>query len=356
MNVHTQRWVNYFLERGCEVKVVSYRIGEIPGAEVYVHSIPPRGFHRLPIFKQAYTASDYGKVRAILKWADIVHVHFIYRYRFNILFKGLPRLVISTWGKDIITDTTDPEPRSQAYWKKFVLKQATVITATTHFLAEATKAYSPQGKDIHVIPFGVDLNVFDPVIYPRESHEDSPHRIGFLKHLRTKYGPDTLIEATKLLLEKGYKVRTILAGEGDEEADLRKLAHDLGVGRVVDFVGRIPHEEVPAFLASLDVFAMPSRWESETFGVAAVEAEAMEIPVVATKVGGVPEAVKDGDSGILVEPNNPIALAKAISKVLNDPSLAQSMGKAGREYVKANYDWQNNAGRMEEIYKTLLTS
>lgn len=353
-NVHTQRWVGYFIERGCECKVISYRLGNIPGASVYVHSIPPEGINRLPIFKQFHTLSDYRNVRNILRWADIVHVHFIYRYRFNLVYRKLPRLVVSTWGKDIIRDTSEPEPASEAYWKRYVLRQASVITATSHFLAERTKEYAPDEKQIHVIPFGVDLSIFNPELYPRRIDDEKPYRIGFLKHLRTKYGPDTLIEATRILRDKGYPVRTIIAGEGEEEDRFRKLARDNGVAGIVDFVGRIPHEEVPAFLASLDVFCMPSRWESETFGVAAVEAEAMEIPVVATSVGGVPEAVKDKVTGILIKPDDPVVLAKALAKLLNDPQKRLLMGKAGREYVKQNYDWFENAGRMEDIYKSLL--
>jgi glycosyltransferase involved in cell wall biosynthesis len=126
------------------------------------------------------------------------------------------------------------------------------------------------------------------------------------------------------------------------------------VHRIVDFVGRIPHEEVPAFMASLDIFCMPSRWESETFGVAAVEAEAMKVPVVATTVGGVPEAVRDGVTGILVPPNDPLALADAICSLLGNPDKRAKMGEAGREFVRKNYDWMENAGRMKRIYEKLL--
>ncbi|MFH1675818.1 MAG: glycosyltransferase, partial [bacterium] len=189
-NVHTHRWVDYFRSRGCEIKVISYRPYEIPGVEVYVHSVPPAGIDRLPIFKQFHTLRDYSRVRKMLNWADIVHVHFIYRFRFNLVYRGLPRLVVSTWGKDIVRDSIEPEPGSEIYWKKFVLKQATVITATTEFLSKETKKYSPPGKEITVIPFGVDSEKFDRDKYPKRAGEE-PFRIGFLKHLRTKYGPDT---------------------------------------------------------------------------------------------------------------------------------------------------------------------
>ena len=356
-NVHTHKWVGYFRDRGCDVKVISYRPFDIPSVEVYVHSLPPVGIKSIPPIRQFHYASDYARVRKMLEWADIAHVHFIYRFRFNLLFKGLPRLVVSTWGKDIIRDTGDPEPKSEIRWKKFVLAQATVITATTHFLAEQTKKYSPVNKKIHVIPFGVDLDIFDPAKYPKTSDIDRPDKvfkIGFLKHLRKKYGPDTLIEATRILRDRGYNVRTILAGVGEDEDELRKFAREKGVHRIVDFVGRIPHEEVPAFLAGLDVFCMPSRYESETFGVAAVEAQAMEIPVVSTIVGGVPEAVDNGVTGILVPPNDTVKVADAVKSLLENHEMRLEMGKAGRKFVRNKYDWQENASRMERIYLDLL--
>jgi len=308
----------------------------------------------IPGLKQIHTLSDYMKVKSILAWADIVHVHFIYRFRFNYVFRGLERLVVSTWGKDIIRDTDEPEPKSEAYWKSFVLRQATILTATTHFLADATREYSPPGKEITVIPFGVDLDVFDPAKYPARAPDAQPQRIGFLKHLRTKYGPDTLIEAARVIRDRDFNIRVLLAGVGEDEDELRKLARDRGVHRIVDFVGRIPHEEVPAFMASLDVFCMPSRWESETFGVAAVEAEAMKVPVVATTVGGVPEAVQDGVTGILVPPDDPLAVSDSICTLLKNPEKRKSMGKAGRKFVGENFDWKENAGRMRDIYERLI--
>ena len=126
--------------------------------------------------------------------------------------------------------------------------------------------------------------------------------------------------------------------------------------RIVDFVGRIPHEEVPAFLAGLDIFCMPSRYESETFGVAAVESQAMEIPVVATTVGGVPEAVDNGVTGLLVPPNDTVKVADAIESLLEDPVKRAEMGAAGRRFVSNKYDWFENASRMERIYLDLLKS
>lgn len=351
-NVHTHKWVEYFLDRGCEIRIISYREWSIPGVEVYVHSIPPRGLMAIPPFRQVYTASDYARVRSILRWADIVNVQFIYRFRFNIVYKGLPRLVVSAWGSDILGVFGKEEAKEEAYWKSYVLKEATELVALSNYLADAMKRYIPTEKVIHIIPFSVDMEKFDPSKYPVKHESDKVFRIGFVKGLRKIYGPDTLIETTRVLRDRGYNIRTLLAGDGEDAEDLRSLAREKGVHRIVDFLGRIPNDEVPAFLAGLDVSCMPSR--SESLGVAAIESEAMEIPVVASNVGGIPEAVQDGVTGILVPPNDPVALADGIAALLDDPGKRHAMGKAGREYVMDRFDWLNNAGKLADLFESLL--
>ena len=87
---------------------------------------------------------------------------------------------------------------------------------------------------------------------------------------------------------------------------------------------------------------------------AKMEAEAMEIPVVATTVGGIPEAVDDGVTGMLVPPNDTVALADAVCSLLDDQGRRRSMGKAGRQFVRERYDWLENAGRMERLYRSLI--
>jgi glycosyltransferase involved in cell wall biosynthesis len=104
----------------------------------------------------------------------------------------------------------------------------------------------------------------------------------------------------------------------------------------------------------MNIFVMPSVYESETFGIAAIEAQAMGVPVIATKVGGIPEAVKDGITGILVPPRDPKSIAEAILKLISDKSLMESMSCEGPRFVAENFDWQKNAGRVEELYESLL--
>lgn len=351
-NVHTHKWVKYFLDRGCEIKVISYREWEIPGVEVYVHSVPPTGVSSIPPFRQMYYASDYSRVRSILHWADIVNVQFIYRFRFNMVYKGLPRLVVSTWGSDILGVYGEEETKDEARWKSFILDQATELVALSKYLADAMRKYLSTERKIHIIPFSVDLEKFDPSKYPKKTDTEEVFRIGFVKGLKKIYGPDVLIEATRVLRDRGYNIRTILAGDGEDSEELRSLARNRGVHRIVDFPGYIPNDEVPSFLASLDVSCMPSR--SESLGVAALESQAMEVPVVASNVGGVPEAVLDGLTGTLVTPGDPISLADGIASLLDDPVKRRQMGEAGRRLVRERFDWYTNAGKLADLFVSQL--
>jgi glycosyltransferase involved in cell wall biosynthesis len=120
----------------------------------------------------------------------------------------------------------------------------------------------------------------------------------------------------------------------------------LGIADRVTFRGHIAYGDLPRYYPGADVLVIPSF--SETFGMTLVEAMACEVPVVATRVGGIPEVVANGETGILVEPGDPSVLADAILRVLSDDSLKQSMGKEGRRRVLAHFSW-------EQVSKVLLS-
>lgn len=145
-----------------------------------------------------------------------------------------------------------------------------------------------------------------------------------------------------------------MAGSGELRSQLEALTQQLGLMRHISFAGAIEHRRIPEFLADVDIFVMPSIWEA--FGVAAVEAQAMGIPVVATNVGGIPKVVLDGETGILVEPRNSEQLAQAILTLIEDPALRRQMGERGRKHVLANYRWEDNAALMERLYHDFMHS
>jgi glycosyltransferase involved in cell wall biosynthesis len=112
-------------------------------------------------------------------------------------------------------------------------------------------------------------------------------------------------------------------------------------------VGKVPHDEIPAYMASADVFVLPSL--SEGFGIVALEAMAMGLPIVATKVGGLLEIIKDGENGFLVEPRNPVEIAEKCALLLTNDDLRTSISRNNREKAK-DYSWEKVIERLENVY------
>jgi glycosyltransferase involved in cell wall biosynthesis len=255
---------------------------------------------------------------------DIVHIHYIPNDIINLLwYWGMKNLFVSPWGSDIINDYS-AEVDGSSFYRRFLFRQARVITATSHFLADVTRHYTD--KEVHVVPFGVDGQMFRPSEW---ANATSTVTLGFVKSLKAKYGPEYLIRAMGLIAAKHPQTRLLMAGSGEMRSELETLTRQLGLTQNISFLGAVEHRQVPELLKDVDIFVMPSILEG--FGVAAVEAQAMEIPVVATKVGGIPEAVKDGITGILVEPRNPEQLATAIIELIENPEKEKGNGERGEK-------------------------
>lgn len=350
-NPHTRKWAGHFASLGCDVRIISYRPAEYDSIQVFVHGVENRS--NVPVIRQLQTLGDYGSTRYELNWPDIVHVHFIYRHRFNILYAGIKNLVVSTWGKDVIADEDTLEGGQYDYWRSFILNRAKLLTATSSFLADATRRFlADKSKEILVIPFGVDVGFFKR----REQRPENPDTlvISFIKHLKKKYGPDILIKAFAELNPADSKMKLVVAGEGEMDDELKDLANSIGVAEYVEFTGRLDMNGVRDLLERSDIFVQPSVYQSESFGVAAVEAQAMGVPVVASRVGGVPDVVADGEGGFLVEPGDINALASRIKELAGSPELRHRMSVAGRNHVLQKFDWRENAKMMEAVYQEVL--
>jgi glycosyltransferase involved in cell wall biosynthesis len=277
-----------------------------------------------------------GLVRALRP--DVVHVHALPTPAAAPLLRLVPRLVVSVWGSDVVQ-----RDRRKAQLYPWLLAHAAEVTATSQYLAGVTKTYLRAPRPVHVVPFGVDVATFHPV-----STSADPLLIGTLRHLEANYGIDVLVAALPLLMQRLPQLKVVIGGVGSLAASLQAQAQDLRVANRIDWRGRIPHQDVPAFLRSLGVFVMPSR--AESFGVAALEAQACGVPVVATNVGGLPEVVRDGETGLLVPPNDPRALAEGIQVLLSDPQRRSDMGRAGVTWVRERYLWQASVSEMLGVY------
>lgn len=163
-------------------------------------------------------------------------------------------------------------------------------------------------------------------------------------------GLDTALQAVPLILKRERRFRLVIVGEGELEAEIAALRDRLGLADAVVMTGS--RDDVPAVLASVDLLIVPS--ESETAGLTALEAGAAGLPVVATRVGGLPEAVRDGVTGVLVPPRDADALARAVVDVLSDEAAASAMGRAGRALVEREFSAAGLVDTMTGIYDRLL--
>lgn len=349
---HLRRWINYF-KRDFEVFVLSSRHCDhkecllfddiIPFRWRKIVLLPKIGFLLKSAFLYKYLHSNR---------IDLVHIHqlggFESRIGKSLIFLRFRPLVVSTWGRDVV-DLQDDRQRAL---RSYVLHKVDLVTATSNFLAKETRKLAPGIKRLEVVPFGVDLDVFDPWRFKRSGGSKKILRIGFFKHLEQKYGPDYLLRAFRIVLDRLNNVEIFLSGKGELREELESLAEDLGISHKVHFLGFL--ENVAEIMSSMDITVMPSVEDSETFGVAAVESQALEVPVVASRVGGVPEVVIDGKTGFLVPPRDEKALADAIIKILSDKDLRLNMGKLGRKTVAKKYNWVENARSMENLYEEML--
>jgi sugar transferase (PEP-CTERM/EpsH1 system associated) len=174
--------------------------------------------------------------------------------------------------------------------------------------------------------------------------------VGSLGRLHPQKGFSDLLTAFAQVRQRIPSVRLFVAGDGELRDDLEAQARSLGMAEAVTFAG--VRADVPEILAALDVFVLPSLWEGMPNAV--LEAMASGLPVVATAVGGTPEVVMDGVTGLLVPPQDPGALARAIERLLCDPGLRRTMGRAGRRRVEQHFDIRETVRQVEDLYETLL--
>jgi glycogen(starch) synthase len=174
-----------------------------------------------------------------------------------------------------------------------------------------------------------------------------------LGRLTEQKGFDIAVRALRAVVNRFPNVRLTIAGDGPERHNLEQLVSELGLEQVVDFIGWVAPEQVPALLNTATVVIMPSRWEG--LPLVALEAALMARPLVVTPVEGLPEVVIHQRTGLLVEKENSEALAEAIGFLLSRPEAAAAMGQAARRHVQAVFSFENCVNAYEAVYRRLAT-
>lgn len=205
------------------------------------------------------------------------------------------------------------------------------------------------GQRLRVIPLGTDPQRFRPGIDAGELRRRFDLPDGGVRWLLTvarleaHKGVDTVIQALPAIAARAPDVRYVVAGSGAERDTLEQLAHKTGVADRVRFLGEVTEHDLPALYNLASVYVGASRRAQrigvEGFGISLVEASACGLPVVAGNSGGIPDAVRDGETGFLVPPEDPAALTDAVGRLITDAELARRIGAAGRRAVETYYNW-----------------
>ena len=347
-NPHVIKWCDYFKKRGYNIHVISLNGGNIDGVKVHDFSANVEQLRNESAFKKVGYVKYIGEIKKIVNEIkpDILHAQYASSYGFIGSFLGYHPYVISVWGTDIYDFPNNGFLQKQIIKHNF--RKADYIFSNSKDMAKEANKYT--NKHVDVTFFGVDMERFKPVKVDKED----AFVIGIIKSLEKKYGIKYLIQAFKEVKDehKDKKILLKIGGSGQDMDNLINLTKELGLENEVEFLGRIAPENIAKTFCSFDLTVFPSLREG--FGVAAIESQACEVPVIVTNVGGHPESLKNNETGIIVEAKSSKQLKDAIIELINDDKLRAEMGKKGRKFVRDNYEVNSNYKDIECIYESIL--
>lgn len=223
------------------------------------------------------------------------------------------------------------------------MRRAARLVVPSRFLQEV---FDEHRMAAEVVPNIVDTAHFSPSPQPQAAP-----RLIVARRLEPIYDNATALRAFAIVAAEIPQARLVVAGDGPDDAALRRLASDLGIERGVEFTGALGRDAIADRLRASSVSINPSRADNMPNSV--LEALACGVPVVSTRVGGVPFIVGDGQSALLVPPGDPDAMARAILRVLRDPSLAQRLREAGLA-IADQYRWDRVAPLWGSVYRSAI--
>jgi N-acetyl-alpha-D-glucosaminyl L-malate synthase BshA len=352
--------------RGHSVHFISYappmRIADGLGARERIH------FHAVdmlayPLFEYPpYTLALASKLYEVARshQLDLVHMHYAIPHSVSgHLAREMMRaerylpVVTTLHGTDITLVGRDP---SFLPITRFGIEQSDKVTAISRYLKDATMETFCTGCGIEVI-----YNFIDYEYYRRAPDEEVRRMIApagekILLHVSTfrpvKRITDCIEVVARVRKKHSIPARLVMCGDGPELVEAQSLAARLGVEEHVDFVGKQPQSEIREYLSVADLLLLPSL--SESFGLTALEAMSCEVPVVATRVGGLPEVVEENGCGYLFEVGDVDSMAEAAARVLSDDAESERLGRRGREIAVSRFAAEKIIPQYELLYRAVI--
>ena len=337
----------FFIDKGYDVSIISLNDGEISGAKVYSMELKIDK-NKSTIKKLSYL----NQIRNIKKIIDdinpdIIHAHYASSYGLIGRFINRKPYILSVWGSDIYDF-----PKKSIIHKHILksnLKSADVLMSTSNAMKKETEKYT--NKEILITPFGVDTNKFKPC---NNKRSDNCIVIGTIKSLEEGYGIDYLIKAFSIVKNKKSNKSIFLkiAGIGSKLDEYKNLVKKLQIEKYVEFLGFINQDEVIKMFNEFDIACFPSIYES--FGVAAVEAQACGTAVIVSDADGLKEATNPGITSLIVKRKSVDNLVEKLELLIDNIDLRKELSLNGRKYVLDNYDMNKNFSLIDNCYKEFM--
>jgi len=337
--------------RGHEVHFISlerpFRLDESSG-RVYLHRIGLPDYPVLP--SRPYGMATAGSIAEVVRnhKLDVVHVHYAVPHLAaailaqTLLGRDRVPVVVTLHGTDVTVLGNDV---ALASVMRDGLEQVDCVTAVSRYLRRRTRELFGVSRAITVIPNFVDVWQFRPRL---RKEKDRMPVVVHVSNFRPVKRIATVIHVfARMISHRAAKL--LLVGDGPERTAAEALVERLGIRGHVHFAGKVAN--VAPVLAAGDLFLLPS--VEESFGLAAVEAMACGLPVLASRVGGLPEVVVDGETGFLFDPDDEQGMAEAGVKLLSDAERREEMGLAARDRVMAHFTADKLIPRYEQLYQSL---
>jgi phosphatidyl-myo-inositol dimannoside synthase len=263
-----------------------------------------------------------------------------------------PQYAQAIHGSEVLYLLRRDAPRSHRRLFEWTTRHARRLIALGGYQGELLSQLGVAGSRVFVSPEGADVEKFERIDERvleavRKRHRlDGRFVILTVGRLVERKGHDTVMRALPRVAELVPNVSYLIVGDGPHEARLRSLARELGIEHRVVFCGQVPEDELVAYYHACDVFAMISRElsdDTEGFGIVFIEAAACGKPTLGGRSGGIPDAIADGETGMLIEPGAVDSLTTALVSLSGDRALARRLGEAGRRRVSESYQYREIA-------------
>jgi len=356
VSIHTQRWINYFAHKGYEVHLICWKI--MPGYDKNIH------IHLLTkVAPKIWAVSQYLsflfwiiQVRQLVRKIkpDIVDGHFVTVYGFLAACSSFHPLVVSAWGSDVLI-----YPRRNLFFRaitKYALKRADLVTFNSETARKELIGLGTKLGKLRFVLNGVDTQQFSLQQRDERLREnlgvlEAPAVIS-IRNLKPVYNVEMLIRAIPLILNQVPEAKFIVAGDGEQKDYLNNLADSLEVSDSIRFVGLLPHDQLPKYLASSDIYVTTSL--SDSSPVSLQEAMACELTPVVTDLPANRGWIVDGANGFIVPIDDTQMLADKIAYLIKNEQVRKGFGKTNRQIIQHRAEYEKEMAKMEKIYETSL--